>query len=159
MSIKTIGKAVQSNSAGLQKRINKSAEKLVFDVLQSSQYSTPIASTVRELVTNACDSQREKEIALEILSGKKTVEDYYITRHEDEYKDSNFDRLTMILSILAVITTELSLDTKKMTVLAIVMFLVLLTMAWVSASRDSKATSNWDSQLRETQQRTSEPLD
>lgn len=92
MSIKTIGKAVQSSSAGLQKRINKSAEKLVFDVLQSSQYSTPIASTVRELVTNACDSQREKEIALEILSGKKKVEDYYITRHEDEYKDSNFDR-------------------------------------------------------------------
>ena len=74
MSIKTIGKAVQSNSAGLQKRINKSAEKLVFDVLQSTQYSTPIASTVRELVTNACDSQREEEIALEILSGKKNVE-------------------------------------------------------------------------------------
>ena len=92
MSIKTIGKAVQSSSPGLQKRINKSAEKLVFDVLQSSQYSTPIASTVRELVTNACDSQREKEIALEILSGKKKVEDYYITRHEEEYKDSNFDR-------------------------------------------------------------------
>ena len=91
MSIKTIGKAVQSSSAGLQKRINKSAEKLVFDVLQSSQYSTPIASTVRELVTNACDSQREKEIALEILSGKKTIEDYYITRHEEEYRDSNFE--------------------------------------------------------------------
>ena len=91
MSIKTIGKTVQSNSAGLQKRINKSAEKLVFDVLQSTQYSTPIASTVRELVTNACDSQREKEIALEILSGKKAVEDYYITRNEEEYVDSNFN--------------------------------------------------------------------
>ena len=91
MSIKTIGKAVQSSSAGLQKRINKSAEKLVFDVLQSTQYSTPIDSTVRELVTNACDSQREKEIALEILSGKKTIEDYYITRHEEEYRDSNFE--------------------------------------------------------------------
>ena len=91
MSIKTIGKTVQSNSAGLQKRINKSAEKLVFDVLQSTQYSTPISSTVRELVTNACDSQREKEIALEILSGKKTIEDYYITRNEEEYVDSNFN--------------------------------------------------------------------
>ena len=160
MSIKTIGKAVQSNSAGLQKRINKSAEKLVFDVLQSSQYSTPIASTVRELVTNACDSQREKEIALEILSGKKKVEDYYITRNmKTNTKTQTLTGLTMILSILAVITTELSLDTKKMTVLAIVMFLVLLTTAWVSARRDSKATSNWDSQLRETQQRTSEPLD
>ena len=91
MSIKTIGKAVQSSSAGLQKRINKSAEKLVFDVLQSTQYSTPIPSTVRELVTNACDSQREKEIALEILSGRKKVEDYYITRNDEQYKDSNFD--------------------------------------------------------------------
>jgi hypothetical protein len=91
MSIKTIGSNVQSNSAGLQKRINKSAEKLVFDVLQSTQYSTPIPSTVRELVTNACDSQREKEIALEILSGKKKVEDYYITRNDDQYVDSNFN--------------------------------------------------------------------
>jgi hypothetical protein len=90
MSIKTIGTAVQSNSAGVQKRINKSAEKLVFDVLQSTQYSTPIPSTVRELVTNACDSQREKEIALEILSGKKKVEDYYITRNDEQYVDSNF---------------------------------------------------------------------
>ena len=90
MSIKTIGTAMQSNSAGVQKRINKSAEKLVFDVLQSTQYSTPIPSTVRELVTNACDSQREKEIALEILSGKKKVEDYYITRKDDQYVDSNF---------------------------------------------------------------------
>ena len=35
-----------------------------------------------------------------------------------------------------------------MTVLAFVMFLVLLTTAWVSARRDSKATSNWDSQTK-----------
>lgn len=91
MSIKTIGTVTESNSKGVQKRINNSAKKLVFDVLQSTQYSTPIASTVRELVTNACDSQREKEIALEILAGTKKIEDYYITRHEDEYKDSNFN--------------------------------------------------------------------
>ena len=90
MSIKTIGKPVQSSSSGVQKRINKSAEKLVFDILQSTQYSTPIPSTVRELVTNACDSQREKEIALEILSGEKKVEDYYITRDDEQYIDSNF---------------------------------------------------------------------
>ena len=91
MSIKTIGTHADSNSTGVEKRINKSAEKLVFDILQSTQYSTPIASTVRELVTNACDSQREKEIALEILSGEKEVKDYFITRHEEEYKDSNFN--------------------------------------------------------------------
>jgi len=91
MSIKTIGTSIVSNNEGVRKRINKAAEKLVFDVLQSTQYSTPIASTVRELVTNACDSQREKEIALEIINGEKSVEDYYITRTEDEYKDSNFN--------------------------------------------------------------------
>ena len=91
MSIKTIGTSVVSNTEGVKKRINKAAEKLVFDVLQSTQYSTPIASTVRELVTNACDSQREKEIAIEIINGEKKVEDYYITRTEDEYRDSNFN--------------------------------------------------------------------
>lgn len=76
---------------GLAKKINKGAHKLVFDILQATQYSTPIPSTVRELVTNACDSQREKEIAIEILSGQKTVADYYIERHGDQYEDSNFD--------------------------------------------------------------------
>ena len=72
MSIKTIDKPMHGNT-GIAKRINKGAEKMVFDILQSTQYSMPIQSTVRELVTNACDSQREKEIAIEILSGKKKV--------------------------------------------------------------------------------------
>ena len=71
MSKKTIGTHSDSNTTCVEKRINKSAEKLVFDILQSTQYSTPIASTVRELVTNACDSQREKEIALEKLKDWK----------------------------------------------------------------------------------------
>jgi len=91
MSIKTIDKPIQG-SAGVAKRINKGAEKMVFDILQSTQYSMPIQSTIRELVTNACDSQREKEVAIEILSGKKKVEDYYIERHGPQYKDSNFDK-------------------------------------------------------------------
>ena len=91
MSIKTIDKPIRGDS-GIAKRINKGAEKMVFDILQSTQYSMPIQSTVRELVTNACDSQREKEIAIEILSGKKKVEDYYIERHGAQYEDSNFDK-------------------------------------------------------------------
>lgn len=91
MSIKTIGSNVTSNSKGLEKRINKGAERLVFDILQSSQYSTPISSTVRELTTNALDSQREKEIAIEILTGNKSIEDYYIKRDGEQYQDSNFD--------------------------------------------------------------------
>ena len=91
MSIKTIDKPMQG-SAGIAKKINKGAEKMVFDILQSTQYSMPIQSTIRELVTNACDSQREKEVAVEILSGSKKVEDYYIERHGAQYEDSNFDK-------------------------------------------------------------------
>jgi len=91
MSIKTIDKPMQG-SAGIAKKINKGAEKMVFDILQSTQYSMPVQSTIRELVTNACDSQREKEIAIEILSGKKKVEDYYIERHGAQYEDSNFNK-------------------------------------------------------------------
>lgn len=90
MSIKTIDKPMQG-SAGIAKKINKGAEKMVFDILQSTQYSMPIQSTIRELVTNACDSQREKEVALEIITGKKQVQDYYIERHGAQYEDSNFD--------------------------------------------------------------------
>jgi len=92
MSIKTVGQATQSNTRGLEKKISKGAEHLIFDVLQATQYSTPIPSTIRELVTNACDSQREKEIAVEILTGKAQVEDYFITRYGEEYEASNFNR-------------------------------------------------------------------
>ena len=91
MSIKTIEKDIQSGQEGVKKKINKGAEKLVFDILQASQYSTPISSAVRELTTNGCDSQREKEMAIEILEGKKKAEDYYIQREGEAYTDSNFD--------------------------------------------------------------------
>jgi hypothetical protein len=90
MSIKTIDKQIKG-SEGLAKKINKGAEKMVFDILQSTQYSTPIPSTVRELATNGADAQREKEMAIEILTGKAEVEDYYIERHGEQYSDSNFD--------------------------------------------------------------------
>ena len=60
MSIKTIDRDIQGQE-GVKKKINKGAEKLVFDILQASQYSQPIPSTVRELTTNACDSQRERK--------------------------------------------------------------------------------------------------
>jgi hypothetical protein len=97
MSIKTIEENYIGMDKGVAKKINKGAEKLVFDILQATQYSTPIPSTVRELVTNACDSQREKEIAIEILTGAKQVSDYYITRDGDQYSDSNFDHSYYVL--------------------------------------------------------------
>ena len=101
MSIKTIDQDIRSNTVGIAKRINKGAEKMVFDILQSTQYSTPIPSTIRELVTNACDSQREKEMAIEILKGEKKEEDYYIRRDGEQYADSNFDSTYYDLNCLS----------------------------------------------------------
>ena len=107
MSIKTIEENYIGMDKGLAKRINKGAEKLVFDILQSTQYSTPIPSTVRELVTNACDAQREKEMAIEILTGVKQVSDYYITRDGEQYSDSNFDPSYYDLACLNIINNHI----------------------------------------------------
>jgi len=107
MSIKTIEENYIGMDKGLAKRINKGAEKLVFDILQSTQYSTPIPSTVRELVTNACDAQREKEMAIEILTGVKQTSDYYITRDGEQYSDSNFDPSYYDLANLNIINNHI----------------------------------------------------
>jgi hypothetical protein len=91
MSIKEIDRHSPGTDTGVAKRIDAGAQRMIYDVLQSTQYSTPIASAVRELSTNAWDAQREKEIATEILTGKKKASDYYIERDGEQYKDSNFD--------------------------------------------------------------------
>lgn len=79
-----------SNVKGIGKTIDENALTLILDNVQISQYVYPEASTVRELTSNAVDSQKEKEKAIEILTGKAKVEDYYITRDDEKYKDSNF---------------------------------------------------------------------
>jgi hypothetical protein len=76
---------------GFAKEIEASALGMILDNLQVSQYQYPQKSTVRELVSNSLDAIKEKQIALSILQGKEKVEDYYITRNEPLYKDSNFD--------------------------------------------------------------------
>ena len=91
MSIKTIDSSFMDTGKGVEKKIDAGAQRMIYDVLQATQYSTPIPSTVRELATNAWDSQREKEVAIEILTGKKKASDYYIERDGEQYKDSNFD--------------------------------------------------------------------
>jgi len=109
MSIKTIEENYIGMDKGVAKRINKGAEKLVFDILQATQYSTPIPSTVRELVTNACDAQREKEIAIEILTGVKQASDYYITRDGEQYSDSNFDPSYYSISNLDIVRNHIEI--------------------------------------------------
>ena len=77
-------------AVGHKKKIDEGAKKMVFDILQATQYQKPEESTVRELVSNAVDSQREKEIATEILKRKANPGKYFITRDGDQYKDSNW---------------------------------------------------------------------
>ena len=80
-----------SESTGFKREIDKGAMGLVLDTIQITQYTKPEESTVRELTANAVDSQREKEIAISILSGESTPEEHFISREGAKYKDSNWD--------------------------------------------------------------------
>lgn len=91
MSVIDIEQSKIEGAKGIGKTIDENALTLILDNVQISQYVFPEASTVRELTSNAVDSQKEKEKAIEILSGKAKVEDYYITRDDSKYKDSNFN--------------------------------------------------------------------
>jgi len=83
-----------SNSKGIVKTIDSNALTMILDNVQIAQYVYPEASTVRELTSNAIDGQKEKERAIEILTGKAKVEDYYIVRDDPDgkYKDSKFNK-------------------------------------------------------------------
>lgn len=80
-----------STTTGFKREINEGAMGLVLDTIQITQYTKPEESTVRELTANAVDSQREKEIAISILTGRTKPEDHFISRDGDKYKDSNWD--------------------------------------------------------------------
>jgi len=76
---------------GHLKTIDESGIRMIFDTLQKYQYSFPIKSTVRELLSNAVDSVSEKKAAIDILTGKAKVEDYFVELEGDLYKDSKFE--------------------------------------------------------------------
>lgn len=80
-----------STNTGFKREINEGAMGLVLDTIQITQYTKPEESTVRELTANAVDSQREKEIAISILTGRTKPEDHFISRDGEKYKDSNWD--------------------------------------------------------------------
>lgn len=79
-------------SKGIKKEINVNSIDIMMDILQIYTYSMPIESTVRELTSNAVDSQREKEIAIEILTGKAKEEDYFVKKEGKEFDDSKFKK-------------------------------------------------------------------
>lgn len=77
---------------GLGKELDNASKKLAFNVLQSGMYSYPIESTIRESASNSTDAIKEKNVAINILTGKNKVSDYYIDRVGDEYEASKFDK-------------------------------------------------------------------
>lgn len=72
------------------KKLDANAIEMIMANLQRSQYQFPIKSTVRELVSNGVDSIAEKNMARAILSGEAKVEDYFVEREGDVYKDSKW---------------------------------------------------------------------
>lgn len=91
MAIQEIEKREVAGTVGITRNINQAAVGMIMDIVQAQQYTKPIQSTVRELTANAVDSQGEKERAFDILSGKAKVEDFFIEREGDLYKDSKWD--------------------------------------------------------------------
>lgn len=79
------------NTSGFKKQIEESASAMIMDNLQVFMYQKPIQSTVRECVSNAIDSVTEKVMAQSILRGESKVEDYYVEKDGDIYRDSKFD--------------------------------------------------------------------
>ena len=91
MAIQEIEVSSSQGTKGFIKKIDSGAKRMVFDILQATQYQNPEESTVRELASNAVDSQREKIIALDILQNNVDISKYFIERQGDKYKDSNWD--------------------------------------------------------------------
>jgi hypothetical protein len=91
MAIQEIETSEILGTKGGERGIDSAAYGLIMDIAQSQQYTKPIPSTIRELVSNAIDSQGEKERALLILNKEAKVSDFFIEREGDLYKDSKWD--------------------------------------------------------------------
>jgi hypothetical protein len=61
MSIKTIDSSFTDTGKGVEKKIDVGAQRMIYDVLQATQYSTPYPINSAGACTNAWDSQREKK--------------------------------------------------------------------------------------------------
>ncbi len=92
MAILDIEQSKVQGSKGIEKTIDSNAQSLILDTLQITQYVYPEASTVRELTSNAIDSQKEKEKVISILIGKSEAKEYWLERDDPKYKDSNFNK-------------------------------------------------------------------
>ena len=76
---------------GIVKEIEASAIQLVLQNLQQDQYQYPIKSFIREVASNCVDSIDEKHTAINILTGKDTIENNFSDLDSDLTRDSKFD--------------------------------------------------------------------
>lgn len=112
MAIQEIEKQEIQGTKGGKRRIHAAATGLIMDIAQSQQYTKPIPSCVRELASNAIDSQGEKERAFSILSGKEEVSKYFIERSGELYEDSKWDSSYYDLDHLDKINNRVELEYK-----------------------------------------------
>ena len=110
MAVQEVEVSKKGSKSGFKREINAGAMGLVLDTIQITQYTKPEESTVRELTANAVDSQREKEIAIKILSGEATAKDYFLERDGEKYQDSNWDADYYDLNHLNMVKNEVELE-------------------------------------------------
>jgi len=90
MAILTIKETTKTD--GIKKTIDKNSEDVALDILQRGIYAYPVESTIRELVSNAYDAVRERDVAKSILAGDSVPEDHFdLSLNGDVYKDSKWD--------------------------------------------------------------------
>ena len=136
MSIKTIDRQIKG-SAGVAKKINKGAERMVFDILQSTQYSM-----------------------LQKLSEERSLKKTTTSREvESNTKTVILIEATTTLIVLTQMIIRFILRMRRDQVLDVVMYSKLEIMAQVSAVEDWKVSLNQVTQQREIPQRTLELLD
>lgn len=99
--------AVQNVETQQRNHLGRSIEDgnmaAILRIVNKAMYSFPVASAIRETVTNALDGVLEKQNAIDIITGKKKEEDIYVKRTENDpqYKHSVFDRAYYDLNYLS----------------------------------------------------------
>lgn len=86
---------------GFRKRIDEESESVILNIVQVALYQFPFKSMIREILSNAVDSNREKSTARLIKTGSAKVSDFYVESTGDLYKDSKFDPDYYDLSFLS----------------------------------------------------------
>lgn len=79
------------SKSGFKKSIDSADIGVILNMVQVSLYQFPFKSTVREIVSNAIDSNKEKEIARLLLTGAAEISDFYVENDDPVYKDSKFN--------------------------------------------------------------------